>query len=148
MFTFQDDREYEIAQFEDPKAVIDVIERRLRNAMDVIPAECVPAPVVGELSADGKMSWDNAYLRHYEKVITANWDRPEFATIREKLLSKSRAHEVFGRLNRIRDIAMHPSRPPIIEEDAHKLAEIYLTLTEALTPSSEARRGTGSGKGL
>ena len=36
VFTFQDDRKYEIAQFEDPKAVIEIIERTLRKTMDTI----------------------------------------------------------------------------------------------------------------
>ena len=106
VFTFQDDRKYEIAQFEDPKAVIEIIERTLRKTMDTIPAECVPGPVVKELTTDGKMSWDKAYLRHYQETILANWDRPEFAKLREKLSSESNADVVFASLNSIRNIAM------------------------------------------
>lgn len=125
-FKFQDNPTLNHVWLEDPKVMLERIERGCRYLVERLPLDVIPDKVRSELSSDGRFSWDHAYLRHYEQVFVGVLGKSLIAWVDETFQSKNEIRHGFGSLNRIRNTVFHPSRKPLAENDRERLASLFL----------------------
>ncbi|MGE0024103.1 MAG: hypothetical protein AB7S70_10800 [Hyphomicrobium sp.] len=125
-FTFQDNARLNYVWFEDPKDLVERLERGFRRLVEHLPPEALPDTVRSDLNRAGRFSWDHAYLRSYEEVFASVFGKSLVPWVDETFESKSEMQRSLGALNRIRNTVFHPSREPLGESDRERLADLYL----------------------
>lgn len=124
-FTFQDNRILNHASFEDPKGMVERLERGFRSLVETLSHEAIPARVRSELSEGAEFSWERAYLVDYQRVFESAWGRSLIEWLDRTFHSRTEIQRDLGSLNRIRNVVFHPSRPPLSDRDREKLANLY-----------------------
>ena len=131
-FKFQDNPTLNHVWFEDPKNMLEGIERGFRYLVERLPLDVIPNQVRSELSHDGRFSWDHAYLRHYEQVFKDVLGKSLIAWVDGTFQSKTEIRRDLGSLNRIRNTVFHPSREQLAESDRERLASLFLRYTRGV----------------
>ena len=130
--TFHEERLRDIATLDDPKVLLDHIERRLHEGVTELPAVRIATEDFQDLMVDGAVRWSNACLRHYQKVVEHLLANSPPAWAEALFPSRNACKAMFGSLNRIRNIVFHPSRGEVTVEDRYKLASLYARFAQAL----------------
>lgn len=127
---FRPNRLTDIADLEDPMVLIGALERKLKSAAVQLPSAEIPQAVRDELSdSSGGVDWERAYFRHFETVFAAAWSAGDRSTWPQgQFASLTSLRRIFGRLNRLRNVVMHPVRGDVGQEDRQKLAEAFCLL--------------------
>lgn len=122
----------ELEQYEDPKALIEQIEKSLKAFIEQNSELTIPSYVREEIEdQNGRISLNNAYLRHYRKILKANWNASCLAPLKERFNIKQFFDDTFIEINGIRNMVFHPSKPAITLEQKRQLAKFYLDLKRA-----------------
>ena len=125
-FRFEDHPTVNFATREDPKVLVEAIERCCRHVAERLDPALVPEAVREDLGGGDGLDWGLAYLRHYEKTFASVHGQSGVPFIDAAFGSRGKLRKVFGSLNRIRNVAFHPSRGVVGAEDRTKLASIYI----------------------
>lgn len=114
----------DMTSFEEPAFVVAEIEAALAQLARLVigqrDSSTTPVTIVTE-----------AYLKDYEALLTEHWDHPLLQQLARTFTSKNKLREALGRLVRLRNIAMHPSRGAMIAADRRKLAELHVIMCSA-----------------
>lgn len=128
-FRFHDNPFLSHVWFEDPKNMVERLERGFRQLAEQLPDEAIPGKVRSELSRHGPFSWDHAYFCHYEQAFAAVLGRQLIGWVDKTFRSKGEVRNELGSLNRIRNTVFHPSREPLGESDRERIASLFLRYT-------------------
>lgn len=129
-FAFQDNRVLNHTWLEDPKGMLERLERGFRRLAEQAPIEAIPEAVRSDLCLDGASSWQNAFLRHYSQLFVALWGCSVVSWLDRTFPSRTAVRRELGSLVRLRNLAFHPSRPTLSDSDKGKLASLYCRYTE------------------
>ena len=138
-FSFQDNTLRNHSWFENPKDMVEQIERKLRHLVEDVPQDRLPDKVRSELSPQGKVSWDDAYVRHYHKVFRHLWGSGIISWLDSEFKSKGEVDRDLGALNRIRNVVFHPSRSPLNDRDRERLAGLFLRFVNGISVTGLAK---------
>ncbi len=128
-FELQTNRTEDFIQFEDPKVLIEIIEKSLKKAVETIPLSSIPDYILSELEDEnGTASLEHAYFRHYRKIIKAKWWAKEFQSFRNGYHDKQSFDSDFIEINEIRNTVFHSSKPALTDSQKRKLVDFYLNL--------------------
>jgi hypothetical protein len=125
-FRFRDNTLLNHVWFENPKDMIERLERGFRALTGNLPPSCLPDKVRLELVDGVHVLWENAYIRHYEQLFAEIWSKAMVGWVDATFRSRTEIRRELGSLNQIRNVLFHPSRGAITDEDLRKLAVLYL----------------------
>jgi hypothetical protein len=116
-FRFRDNTLLNHVWFENPKDMIERLERGFRALAANLPPSCLPDKVRLELVDGVHVLWENAFIRHYEQLFAEIWRKEMVGWVDATFRSRTEIRSELGSLNRIRNVLFHPSRGAIAAED-------------------------------
>lgn len=130
-FIFKTNEREELIRYVSAEQLMIKIEKRFKQFAESTPSLIIPEYVREELTIGGITSWENAYIKHYRKLISANWEDLSVSNFRQYFVSNKDFNNRFVRLNLVRNKIMHPSKEPINEEEKQIVVDFYIA-TKAL----------------
>lgn len=130
VFEFRTNRREEMLRYENPAILMTAIEEKLKSIVLQVPMSDIPEHIADELRRDQVVSWENAYFRHYRKIIASCWNRKEINEFKKLFESKNAFNIEYVKLNEIRNTVMHPSKGGLTLEQKQYLVDSYIKINE------------------
>lgn len=146
-FRFRDNRLLNHIWFENPKDMMERLERGFCILASGVPLGALPAKVGRELVEGADVLWERAFIRHYIQLFSEIWSKALVEWVDATFRSRSEIKRELGALNRVRNVLFHPSRGAVADDDLSRLAELYLRFQSSPGWPDGLSNGSRSGTG-